>query len=148
MRSPFYLTSDFSLPQRNFSITSESYLLNHIEQALSHRDIRFDRMGDNMLFHRQPIVRLMNRNNILRTLEITVTTDLNYISVKLKTDFIQEVVFGILFSAMIFFAYFPLSLTIKLALLTVYLVSGLLLKKWKLWRIKKDIIHYFKQLKN
>ena len=148
MHSPFYLTSTFSLNQSDFHITSESYLLNHVGQALDHRNMKFERLDENTLFYRQPLLRSMNRNNVLRTLEITVNTDLQHISFTLKTDFIKEILFSLFLLLTIYSGVFPVPLVIKLIFPVIPLLTGLLLKKLKLWRIKKDIISYFKNLKH
>ena len=148
MRSPFYLTSTFSLNQSDFHITSESYLLNHVGQALDHRNMKFERLDENRLFYRQPLLRSMNRNDVLRTLEITVNTDFQYISFCLRTDFIKEILFSLFLLLTIYLGVIPVPLVIKLIFPVIPLLTGLLLKKLKLWRIKKDIISYFKNLKH
>jgi hypothetical protein len=148
MRSPFHLTSTFSLNQSDFHITSESYLLNHVVQALDHRNMDFERLDENTLFYRQPLLRSMNRNDVLRTMEITVNTDFHYISFRLRTDFIKEILFSLFLLLTIYLGVISFPLVIKLIFPVIPLLTGLLLKKLKLWRIKKDIISYFNNLKH
>jgi hypothetical protein len=107
----------------------------------------FERLNEATLFYRQRFLLALNSNDVLRTLEISVESDLQNISFMLKTDFIKELLFSLFFLLINCFGAFTFPPITILIFIITPLLTGFIIKKTKLWRIKKDIITYFKNLK-
>lgn len=142
------MTSKFTLNQSDYHITSEGYLLNQIEEALSYRNMPFDRMNGNSLFYRQPFYRSLNRADILRTFEITIDVDEHRILFTLKTEIIVEVFLGFLIVCGFCFALLLTPIAILFILPLIPKLIGLTIKSVIISRIKNELISHFNQLKN
>ncbi len=149
MRLPFYVTRTFSFNQSDFHITSEGYLLNHTEEALSNLNMQVERLNENALFYRKTdFIKMMNRKNILRTLEVHLETNNRLILVTLKTEIVRLTFYCLVLFCILYFGPFNFTLVMTIVIPAVIWLVVILQKKIVLSTVKHDLIHYFEQLKH
>ena len=92
----FSLSRTIVLQQSDHHISSESYLLNHIEQQLEWLKMSVYRPNDNELFFQKTdFIRGLNVRTYLRNLRIIVDISSDEIRIQLETEMIFITLFGL-----------------------------------------------------
>lgn len=96
MRFPFSLSRTIILDQKCYRITSEAYLLNHVEEYLEYLDMSATRIDNQLLLEKLDFIRGFRQKDFIRSLLVTIEIDSTHIRINLKTPTVILFLLGLI----------------------------------------------------
>lgn len=103
MAFPFSIKRTLVLPQKDFNITSEGYLLHQIESYMESYRMRKKRSETEIFYMKANIFRSLRRKDYLQNVLFKVYTDQKQIKITIETEMILFLIFGFLAGIILFF---------------------------------------------
>jgi len=146
MKFPFSIAGTIVLNRADYGISSESYLLNHMEECLEQLNMSMDRLNDHELFlQKTDFIKGLNRKTYLKNLLVSVQIDQTRITIRLQTETILVFFFGAVLSFVLTTEKFPRAL----GLFALFgWILGYLIKWLVLSSVKHDLEQYLIQLRH
>lgn len=144
MNFPFSLSRTIILYQKDRNISSEAYLLHQIESKLSYLKMSVSKLSDNELFFQKTdLFRSWSPKDLLRNMSVSVLIHEERIEVKLKTETILILFFGLL-ASFTFLFFIPFNIFNLLIPILFICLVGFTLKWVVLTEVKINLEHYLK----
>jgi len=147
MTFPFSIKRTIEIKQTENIITSEAYIIAHLEEEFENYGMTIQRLSENELFLivMNPI-RTGALRDSLRNLRVKVITDEKTIKIRLETETILFFFLGLIPFVMYPFKTFDISFLISLIASCIFWSIGYFIKFISLNSLRKDVISKMKEL--
>jgi hypothetical protein len=147
VKFPFAISKKIIFNQPNQKITSDSYLLNQIEDRLDNLNMTIVRVGEDELFlQKTDFIQALRKKDFLRNMSVKVKTDDSTIEIILKTETILIFIFGLIPYIFLFASNQNFPFTFPIIISTFIWGIGFLLKSLIMQEIKNDLENYLKKM--